>query len=134
MLLPFQEASLIVNVSVFRARMVLDQLEADSESSHGVKFIFLMPDGLHARQNFSGLFVVVVVVVYMISSLVSRPALNKAVTCVNLTFVTNKCPFSNSLLVQLHSYIVYLCTKFLSHTPSTVACTTKKEDCNQIIT
>lgn len=95
MLLPFQEASLMVNVSVFRARMVLDQLEADSDSSHGVKFIFLMPDGFHAPQNFSSLFVVVVVV-SMISSLVSRPALNKAVTCVNLTFVTNKRPFSNS--------------------------------------
>lgn len=90
MLLPFQEASLIVNVSVFRARMVLDPLEADSDSSHGVKFIFLMPDSFHAPQNFSGLFVVVVVVVSMVSSLVSRSALNKAVTCVNLTFVTNK--------------------------------------------
>lgn len=59
-LLPFQEVSLMVYVSMFRARMVSYQLQEDPDSSHRVKFIFLVPDGLHAHQNLSGLFVVVV--------------------------------------------------------------------------
>ena len=127
-LLAFQEVSLMVYVSIFRARMVSYQLEEGPDSSHGVKFIFLVPDGLHAHQNLSGLFVVVVFM-SIISSLVSRPGLNKAVKCTKaLPLVPINTLVSNS---QLHSNTVYLYTNFLSNTLSIVACTTKKEDCNK---
>ena len=97
-LLPYQEASLITNVSIIRARMVFYQLEADSDSSHRVRFVFLIArwlsctlkvfrslrssDCYHFHDLFFGI-----------------KASLKFIQCTTFTFGTNTCLFSNSHIV-----------------------------------